>query len=116
MVGDVRLRRGDRTLLLFASANRDERKWDHPERFDITRKNGEHVGFGYGIHTCAGMHLARLEMQALLRALIPRVRRFHLGEAVYARNNVLRGLQSLPVTIDAAIRSEATRTDAVVPI
>jgi cytochrome P450 len=48
------------------------------------------------------MHLARLEMQALLRALIPRVRRFHLGTPVYERNNVLRGLKSLPVTIEAA--------------
>jgi cytochrome P450 len=102
VVGDVAVRQGDRALLLFASANRDERKWDNPERFDITRKVGEQVGFGYGIHTCAGMHLARLEMQALLRALIPRVRRFHLGTPVYERNNVLRGLKSLPVTIEAA--------------
>jgi hypothetical protein len=102
LVGGTTLRRGDRALLLFASANRDERKWERPEQFDIRRKVSEHVGFGYGIHTCAGMHLARLEMQALLRALIPRVRRFNLGEAVYARNNVLRGLRSLPVTIEVA--------------
>jgi cytochrome P450 len=101
-VGGTTLRQGDRALLLFASANRDERKWERPEQFDIRRKVSEQVGFGYGIHTCAGMHLARLEMQALLRALIPRVRRFNLGLPVYARNNVLRGLQSLPVTIDAA--------------
>jgi cytochrome P450 len=101
-VGDVSLREGDRALLLFASANRDERKWDQPERFDITRKVGEQVGFGYGIHTCAGMHLARLEMQALLHALILRVRRFDLGTPVYERNNVLRGLKSLPVTIEVA--------------
>lgn len=102
VVGTTPLRRGDRTLLLFASANRDERKWENPERFDIRRKVSEHVGFGYGIHTCAGMHLARLEMQALLRALIPRVRRFGLGRPEYARNNVLRGLHSLPVTIEPA--------------
>ena len=101
-VGGVPLRAGDRVLLLFASANRDERKWDRPEQFDITRKVGEQVGFGYGIHTCAGMHLARLEMQSLLHALIPRVRRFNLGTPVYERNNVLRGLRSLPVTVEAA--------------
>lgn len=101
VVGRTTLRRGDRALLLFASANRDERKWEGPEQFDITRKVSEQVGFGYGIHTCAGMHLARLEMQALLRALIPRVRRFNLGRPEYARNNVLRGLRSLPVTIEA---------------
>jgi len=102
VVGGTALRRGNRALLLFASANRDERKWDRPEQFDITRKVGEQVGFGFGIHTCAGNHLARLEMQALLRALIPRVRRFILGQPVYARNNVLRGLQSLPVTVESA--------------
>jgi cytochrome P450 len=102
VVGGTTLRQGDRALLLFASANRDERKWEQPECFDIRRKVSEHVGFGYGIHTCAGMHLARLEMQALLRALIPRVRRFVLGEPVAARNNTLRGLQSLPVTIERA--------------
>jgi cytochrome P450 len=101
-IGGTSMRRGDRALLLFASANRDERKWDRPEQFDITRKVGEQVGFGYGIHTCAGMHLARLEMQALLRALIPRAHRFNLGPPVYERNNVLRGLRSLPVTIEAA--------------
>lgn len=100
--GETMVRSGERVLVLFASANRDERKWEEPERFDIRRKVGEHVGFGYGIHTCAGMHLARLEMQALLRALIPRVRRFVLGKPVFARNNTLRGLECLPVTIEAA--------------
>jgi cytochrome P450 len=101
MLGPTMLRRGDRALLLFASANRDERKWQHADQFDIRRKANEHVGFGYGIHTCAGMHLARLEMQALLRALIARVRRFTIGEPVAARNNVLRGLQKLPVSVEA---------------
>lgn len=102
MLGTTLLRRGDRALLLFASANRDERKWQQADRFDIRRKVNEHVGFGYGVHTCAGMHLARLEMQALLRAMIPRVRRFTIGAPVAARNNVLWGLQRLPVTIEAA--------------
>jgi cytochrome P450 len=101
MLGTTMLRRGDRALLLFASANRDERKWPEAEQFDIRRKVSEQVGFGYGIHACAGMHLARLEMQALLQALIPRVRRFTLGEPVAATNNVLRGLRQLPVTIEA---------------
>lgn len=102
VLGPTTLPQGSRALLLFASANRDERKWENPERFDIRRRVNEHVGFGYGIHTCAGLHLARLEMHALLLALIPRVRRFTIGRPVAATNNVLWGLQALPVTVEAA--------------
>lgn len=101
-VDGVRLPAGARTLILYGSANRDERKWEQPERFDVRRKVGEHVGFGHGIHTCAGMHLARLEMQVLLQALVTRVRRFEIGEPVRATNNVLRGLERLPVTVQRA--------------
>ncbi len=99
MVGDVTLPAGSRALLLFASANRDERRWDDPTRFDIGRKVTDHLGFGHGTHACAGMHLARLEMQALFAALLPRVRRFEAGTPVYELNNVLRGLRSLTVSV-----------------
>ena len=85
--------------MLFASANRDERKWRDPDRFDIGRKANDHLGFGHGLHTCAGMHLARLEIECLLNALIPRVRRFEAGAPVRAINNTLRGFASLPVTV-----------------
>lgn len=98
-IGGVTLPAGSRALVLYASANRDERKWDAPERFDIRRNVAAQLGFGHGIHICAGMHLARLEMQALLTALVARVRRFEIGEPVYALNNVLRGLAHLPVSI-----------------
>ena len=99
-VESIILPANSRALILFASANRDERKWDNPETFDIRRRVTEQVGFGYGIYACAGMHLARLEMESLLRALLPRVRRFTLGEPIFIRNNVLQGLRSLPVTIE----------------
>lgn len=99
VVGGTRLPAGERALLLFASANRDERKWQQPERFDIRRKVTDQLGFGFGIHSCAGMHLARMEIESLLEALIPRVRRFETGVPVRAINNTLRGYISLPVTI-----------------
>ena len=95
----VTLPAGSRALLLYASANRDERKWAEPERFDIRRPNADHLGFGHGIHLCAGMHLARLEIHALLAALVTRVRRFAVGEPEYSPNNVLRGLARLDVII-----------------
>lgn len=98
-IDGVTLPAGSRALILYASANRDERKWEDPERFDIRRKANDHVGFGIGIHSCAGMNLAKLEIECLLNALLPRVRRFEAGAPVRAMNNSLRGWASLPVTV-----------------
>jgi cytochrome P450 len=98
-IGGATILAGSRALLLYASANRDERKWQDPERFDIRRRASDHLGFGNGTHMCAGLHLARLEMTALLEVLVEKVRRFELGEPVLAVNNVLRGLKSLPVRV-----------------
>lgn len=90
---------GSRVVVLFASANRDERKWRHPDIFDVTRNTSGHLGFGYGIHLCAGASLARLEGQAILSALAQRVERFELGKSTRKLNNVIRGLSSLAVTV-----------------
>ena len=90
---------GARVLALYASANRDERKWAGPERFDVRRDVRDHLGFGFGLHVCAGMHLARMEIAALVTALARTVERFELGAPVRAPNNVLRGLASLPVRV-----------------
>ena len=98
-IGDVTVPKASRVLLLYASANRDERKWQDPERFDVRRRASDHLGFGNGTHMCAGLHLARLEMTALLEALVEQVRLFVIGEPVLALNNVLRGLASLPVRV-----------------
>lgn len=98
-IGGIDVPKASRVLLLYASANRDERKWEDPERFDVRRRASDHLGFGNGTHMCAGLHLARLEMTALLEVLVEQVQRFELGEPVLALNNVLRGLASLPVRI-----------------
>ncbi|MFF5367186.1 cytochrome P450 [Streptomyces sp. NPDC013187] len=55
---DVTIPAGDRVAVMFASANRDERKWADPERFDITRNPADHLTFGVGIHACVGQNLA----------------------------------------------------------
>jgi cytochrome P450 len=86
-------------VMLYGSANRDERKWQDPDRFDVRRGPVDHVGFGYGIHGCAGQGLARMEGQAVLNALVRRVARFEIGEPKRRLNNVIRGLGSLPTTI-----------------
>ncbi len=95
----VKLPKASRALLLYASANRDERKWQEPERFDIRRKVADHLGFGYGVHSCAGMHLARLEIQSLLNALAKRVKRFEIISCERKIVNGLRSLKSLHVSV-----------------
>ena len=91
---------GSRVLVLYGSANRDERQFADPARFDITRTNAsEHLALGFGAHSCPGGNLARLELRALLTALLPRVERFELVEAVPKLNNVLHGLGTCVVTV-----------------
>jgi cytochrome P450 len=91
---------GSRVLILYGSANRDERQFDNPARFDITRSNAsEHLALGFGTHSCPGGNLARMEMRALLTALLPRVERFELGAVEPKLNNVLHGLGTCVVTV-----------------
>ena len=96
---EVTIPAGSRVLVFYASANRDERKWERPDDYLITRKATDHLAFGHGIHSCAGMHLARLEMTALLTALVARVERIEVGEPEISFNNTLRGYASLPMTL-----------------
>jgi cytochrome P450 len=89
---------GERVLVLFGSANRDERRYEDPDRFDVRRDARDHLGFGHGVHRCAGGHLAQLELEALLRALLARVRRIEVGTPVPLLSNVLRGWRSFPAS------------------
>jgi cytochrome P450 len=91
---------GARVIVLYASANRDERKWSDPDVFNIMRPStAEHLAFGFGEHVCVGMHLARMEIRALLTALAKRVKRFELGTTERILNNVLRGLSKCEVRV-----------------
>ncbi|OZC87870.1 cytochrome P450 [Rhodococcus sp. 05-340-1] len=92
---------GSRVVLLYGSANRDERQFENPDTVDLSRSPNEQIGWGVGAHACAGMHLARLEMRALLTAMVPRVRRVTLtGPGVSLVNNTLQGLVSQPAAFD----------------
>jgi cytochrome P450 len=93
-----------RVLVLYASANRDEREWEAPERFDIRNDAGRHLGFGNGAHACAGQGLARMETTAMLSALIERVDRIELtGTPVWAMNNIIRRHERLPIKLIPAM-------------
>ena len=104
-IGGVELPAGARVMVSYASANRDERRWDDPDTFDITRNSAGHLAFGYGDHACAGMGLARLEGAAMLGALVERIEHFELhGAPVRKLNNLIRSFASLPVTVRSARR------------
>ena len=99
----VALPRGSRVLVMFGSANRDERKWENPTEFDVSRGVADHVGFGHGEHSCAGANLARTEIIAVLTALAKRVKRFELvGEPVREVTSVTRGWSNVRVQVHLA--------------
>lgn len=100
VVDGVTMPAGSRAIVLYASANRDERVWDAPERFDVRRRASDQLGFGHGVHQCIGNNLARMEIAALLGALAKRVRRFHAGATERAVNNVLRGFATLEIEVE----------------
>jgi 4-methoxybenzoate monooxygenase (O-demethylating) len=89
---------GSKVILFLAAANRDPRHWERATEFDINRSASGHVGFGFGIHQCLGQMVARMEAEAVLLALIPRVAEIRLtGEPVRRLNNTLHALASLPI-------------------
>jgi cytochrome P450 len=94
---------GEKVLMFLAAANRDPRRWDKPDDYDIKRRTSGHVGYGSGIHMCVGQLVARLEGEVMLTALARRVATIEIsGEPKRRFNNTLRGLDSLPVTITVA--------------
>jgi cytochrome P450 family 142 subfamily A polypeptide 1 len=101
-VGDQVVREGDRILLLYPSANRDEAVFESPFEFDIRRSPNDHVAFGaYGRHHCLGAPLARLELRVLFEELLARLPGLELDDSapppVARRGNFVLGLESLPV-------------------
>jgi cytochrome P450 len=92
---------GARVVLLWASANRDERRYANADVLDLTRQPDHHLAFGQGIHFCLGAPLARLEARIALEILFQRVRSYELAGAVqrlFTHNE--RGIASLPLVVD----------------
>lgn len=92
----VAIPQGARIMLMYASANRDERRYPDPDRFDIKRDSRDHLAWGTGPHMCVGMHLARVEMEVMLEALIERGVTLSAGKPEVGTNRGLYGLTSLP--------------------
>jgi cytochrome P450 len=90
---------GSRVLLLYAAGNRDERRYESPDSFDVGRDSGDHLAFGSGVHTCAGAALAKIEMEVLLNALLDNVSEIKVGTPRVAMNNLLYGFSRLPLEL-----------------
>jgi cytochrome P450 len=90
-------------LLINGSASRDERAYDEPDRFDITRDQGQNIGFGYGIHSCLGAALARMESRIALELMRERMPRFEIDRDGLRRVNMtnVAGFSHVPVTLSS---------------
>lgn len=98
--GGFTFREGQKVVLHYASANRDEAVFDDPMRFDITRDPNPHIAFGFGAHFCLGVHLAKLETTCLLREFAARVRSFEPAEREsYVRSSFVSGIKKLPIRV-----------------
>jgi len=99
VVGTTPLRKGSPLLLSYLSANRDEAVFEDAFRFDVRRRNAaDHVAFGVGVHFCIGAHLARMELRAFLRELLPRIDSIELAaEPEYTASTFVGGPKRVPV-------------------
>jgi 4-methoxybenzoate monooxygenase (O-demethylating) len=101
-IGGTTIAEDERVMVFFGAANRDPRRWENPDRFDITRKASGHLAFRQGIHGCVGKPVARIEGEAVLGALAGKVGRIELtGEPERHLNNTVRGFESLPLAFHA---------------
>lgn len=98
-IGGTIIKAGSAVHLMYGAANRDPRRFPDPDRFDLHRKNQEHLGWGSGIHVCFGGPLARLEVNAAMEVFLRRVRgpRLVVDPPPYRRNQVFRGPLHLPL-------------------
>ena len=105
--GEV-LREGQKLILLYPSANRDEEVFEDPETFDIRRQPNDHLAFGFGSHFCLGQRLARLELVSMFDRLLARLPDLALvddGEPDRRSANFVSGIESLPVTFTPTART-----------
>ena len=95
------IKKGDKLILWYLSANRDEELFDNPDKLDIARENARrHLSFGYGIHRCVGARLTELQLRVLLEEMHKRRMRVHVaGDVERVRANFVHGFRKLEVEI-----------------
>lgn len=99
-IGGCAIPEGEKVLIFMASANRDPRRWDRADVFDVTRRSVGHLAFGHGIHRCVGELLAKVETEVLLAKLVERVAEISPAAPPELRlNNTIRGFAKLPLCL-----------------
>jgi len=103
-IGGVQIKAGEKVIIYYTSANRDESVFDHPEVFDIAREPNPHVGFGGGgPHFCLGRHLAKLELECMFRSLTVQCERVELlSPPRRLRSNFINGIKEMQVRFHPA--------------
>jgi cytochrome P450 len=104
-IGGKPVKEGEKVMIYWASANRDEAEFDHADQFDLDRAGNRHLAFGVGPHRCAGSHLARLNLQVALEELTRRLTNIELtvSEAAIPFHSALnRSPLNLPIRFDPA--------------
>lgn len=108
-LGSTRIPEGSRLLLHVAAANRDPDRFEDPHEFELQRPDREHLTFAGGPHLCLGRHLARREIQAMLRVLLREAEEIQLApgeaETIGVRGRYWRSLPELPVSLGEAART-----------
>jgi cytochrome P450 len=101
-LGGVSIAEGDKVVLFYSSANRDELVFDAPERFDLGRDPNPHVGFGGGgPHFCLGFFLARTQLRSVFDELLQRLPDLEVGEPEYVPGSFIHGVKRLPCRLGA---------------
>ena len=102
-LGGARIREGDKVVMYFGSANRDPARFEAPETLDLSRQGLEHLAFGAGPHVCLGQHIARIEIDAMLREVLTRMDDFALAEEPeWLASNFISGPKAMPIRFRAA--------------
>lgn len=102
-LGDQTIRAGDKVVMYFGAANRDPAAFANPDVLDLSRADNPHMAFGNGPHVCLGQHIARLEIDAMLREVLTRMRDFQLAAPVeWLPSNFISGPKAMPLRFRAA--------------
>jgi linalool 8-monooxygenase len=98
-LGGKDIRKGDKVVVFYPSANRDETVFPDPNRFDISRAAKQHLGFGSGTHVCVGSRLAEMQLRVAFRLIARQVSGFEIQSARRVRSNFINGFKSLEVRL-----------------
>jgi cytochrome P450 len=100
VLGGQEIRAGEKVVMIYPSGNRDEDVFENANRFDITRQDNDHVGFGGGgAHYCLGNHVAKVQLRSIFRELLTRLPDLTVGEPEYLTSNFIHGIKRMPCTV-----------------